>query len=145
MTPTDKAPRFDLSWSRPNTAAVLAGCVLFAGLLLSEHLSRPYVVGEQIPLWGPRIRAATELINPNTAAAGSLQRLPGIGPSRASAIIAYRQGHGPVAFHMPADLMAISGIGPATARNVAPHLTFQRQVPTQTAPARPLIPSPGGS
>lgn len=147
MTPTDppRRTRYDLSWSPRNAAAVLVACAAFAGLLLSEHLARPHVVGGQIPLWGLRIRAATELINPNTASAGSLQRLPGIGPSRASAIIVYRQAHGPAAFQTATELMAIKGIGPATARNVAPHLTFQRHSPTQTAPTGPLNPPVDGS
>jgi len=144
MTPPNKAARYDLSWSPSNSAAVLAGCLALAGLLLAEHLARPHAVGEQIPLWGPRIRAATQLINPNTAASGSLQRLPGIGPTRASAIIAYRQAHGPAAFGAATDLTAIRGIGPTIARNVAPHLKFDRHALTQTAPAGPLNPSADG-
>jgi len=142
MTPPDKAARYDLSWSRRNSAAVLAGCLALAGLVLARHEARPYPVGEQIPLWGSRIRAATERINPNTASGGSLQRLPGIGPARALSIITYRQrpGHGPVAFQRATDLTAIKGIGPTIARNVAPHLTFDRRPAAQTAPAAPLNP-----
>ncbi len=145
MTTPDKAAVYDLSWSRPNAMAVLAGCVLFAGLLLGEHYAKPHAIGERIPLWGSRIRAATELVNPNTASSGSLQRLPGIGPARAAAIIAHRQDHGPVAFHKPADLAAIKGIGPATVRNVESHLKFDRHIPTQIAPARSLNPPADGS
>lgn len=145
MTTPVKAAVYDLSWTRPNAGAVLAGCVLLAGLLLAEGLARPRRIGEHIPLWGSRIRNATELINPNTASSGSLQRLPGIGPARAAAIVAHRQEHGPVAFQDPADLSAIRGIGPATVRNVAPHLKFDRHVPAQIAPARPLNPPADGS
>ncbi len=145
MTTPDKAAGYDLSWSRPNAGAVLAGCVLLAGLLLGEYLSKPHAIGKRIPLWGSRIRAATELINPNTASSGSLQRLPGIGPTRAALIVAHRQDHGPVAFQNPADLSAIKGIGPATVRNVAPHLKFDRHASTQIAPVRPLNPPADGS
>jgi len=145
MTKPSKAAVYDLSWTRPNAGAVLVGCVLGAGLLLAESSARPLTIGEQIPLWGSRIRSATELINPNTASSGSLQRLPGIGPARAAAIVAYRQDHGPVAFQEPADLSAIRGIGPATVRNVSPHLTFDRHVSAQVAPARALNPPPDGS
>lgn len=47
-------------------------------------------------------------ININTASAQSLMELPGIGTSKAEAIIAYRQEHG--AFAAVEDLMKISGI-----------------------------------
>lgn len=47
-------------------------------------------------------------ININTADAQELMQLPGIGASRAEAIIAYRQEHG--AFTAVEDLMKISGI-----------------------------------
>lgn len=47
-------------------------------------------------------------ININTASSTELQTLPGIGASRAEAIIAYRTEHGP--FADSKDLMEISGI-----------------------------------
>jgi competence ComEA-like helix-hairpin-helix protein len=90
-----------------------------------------------MPLWGERISAATERINPNTASAGSLQRLPGVGRVRAKSIVAYRQAHGPVAFRCPEDLDNIRGIGPAIVHNVAQHLTFDRAAGPATAPAAP--------
>ena len=47
----------------------------------------------------------------NTATAAELVRLPGIGPSRARDIVAYRERHG--SFSRVADLDRIRGIGPA--------------------------------
>lgn len=41
-----------------------------------------------------------------------LATLPGIGATRAQAIVAYRQQHGP--FQRVQDLLAVSGIGPST-------------------------------
>jgi competence protein ComEA len=38
--------------------------------------------------------------------------LPGVGPSKAKAIIAYREEHGP--FAAPEDLMKVKGIGQKT-------------------------------
>ena len=47
-------------------------------------------------------------INLNTATAQELQTLSGIGESKASAIIAYRESHG--SFGTPEEIMQITGI-----------------------------------
>lgn len=54
---------------------------------------------------------ATGPININTASAGGLDTLPGIGPVTAGRIIDYRQKYGP--FKRKEDLMKVDGIGPA--------------------------------
>jgi competence protein ComEA len=48
-------------------------------------------------------------IDLNTATAAELQRIPGIGPSMAERLIAYRQENG--GFHSVEDLLQVSGIG----------------------------------
>ena len=48
-------------------------------------------------------------MNINTASAGELTQLKGIGPGIAARIIAYREKSG--AFKMPEDLMQVPGIG----------------------------------
>lgn len=50
-------------------------------------------------------------INLNTATASQLDTLPGVGPTTARAIIAYRNKHGP--FSKVEDLLNVSGIGPS--------------------------------
>ncbi len=53
-----------------------------------------------------------EKININLATLEELQTLPGIGPSKASSIIAYREENGP--FAKIEDLLEVSGIGEKT-------------------------------
>ena len=65
-----------------------------------------------------------ERINPNTAPVGSLIRLPGIGATRARAIVAHRDAvreetGSEIAFHASDDLQQIKGIGPKTVADIA--------------------------
>jgi competence protein ComEA len=66
-------------------------------------------VGQDISTPTPN---APRLVNINTATQEELETLPGIGPSRAQDIIAYREANGP--FESVDDLENVSGIGPAT-------------------------------
>jgi len=50
-------------------------------------------------------------IDLNTASETDLDALPGVGPTTARAIVAYREAHGP--FHQVDDLTDVQGIGPA--------------------------------
>ena len=59
---------------------------------------------------------ATLLININTASISELESLPGIGPQKASEIIAYRDGNGP--FERIEEIEMVSGIGPVTFNNI---------------------------
>jgi competence protein ComEA len=56
-------------------------------------------------------------ININTATAAELQKLPGIGPSKAANILADREQRG--LFSSCSDIGRVSGIGPATVSAVA--------------------------
>lgn len=64
---------------------------------------------------------AADLININTADASLLDTLPGIGPSKAAAIIEYRTLNGP--FLLIEDIQNVSGIGASTYANIAPLIT----------------------
>ena len=50
-------------------------------------------------------------IDLNTATEADLDALPGVGPTTARAIVAYREAHG--LFHQVDDLTDVQGIGPA--------------------------------
>ena len=60
----------------------------------------------------PEIVLPSGEIRINSADAETLTQLPGIGESKAAAIIAERETNGP--FHYPEDLVAVSGIGEKT-------------------------------
>ena len=57
----------------------------------------------------------------NTATAGKLEGIPGIGPALAGRILAYRDREGP--FRSLEDLDDVSGIGPQTLQRLAPYLS----------------------
>jgi competence protein ComEA len=75
--------------------------------------------------------APGERLDPNTATADELDRLPGVGPSLAGRIVARRAERG--RFRTLADLDSVPGVGPALLRQAAPHLSLR--------PA-PAVPSP---
>ena len=69
-------------------------------------------------------------VNPNDAPIASLVRLPGIGVSRAGAIVAYREefgakDRGNPAFRACSDLQKVKGIGPKTVKNISVWLKFE--------------------
>jgi competence ComEA-like helix-hairpin-helix protein len=59
-------------------------------------------------------------IDLNSAAAGDLDALPGIGPALAQRIVDYRQKNG--LFKKVDDLIKVSGIGPSNLEKIKPHL-----------------------
>lgn len=97
----------------PAAEANLAAINLAADLSDSQQVYVPFV-GETpqavLNQGSSSLAAADSRLNVNTATAPELERLPGIGPSLAQAIIEYREDNGP--FQEPKDLLAVPGIGP---------------------------------
>lgn len=89
--------------------------------------------------------SAAALININTASATSLDSLPGIGPSKAAAIVTYRTEHGP--FAAKKDIQNVSGIGPATYVKLENLITVEiatvspPPMPTQETKPSPVVTS----
>ena len=63
------------------------------------------------------------LVDLNRASAEELQRLPSIGPTRAADIVEYREANG--RFEAVEDLLAVSGIGPATLEGLRDLVTVE--------------------
>jgi len=70
-----------------------------------------------------RRSAPAQGANLNTMTQAELERLPGVGPARARAILAYRDRNGP--FADPLELDRVPGIGPGLARRLAPLVTVR--------------------
>lgn len=69
------------------------------------------------------VPATQEAPDLNTMTLSDLERLPGVGPSRARAILAYRDKNGP--FADPRELERVPGLGPKMAQRLA-HLVVVR-------------------
>lgn len=78
----------------------------------------------QAPAQGTAARSdkAPVLVNLNSATAGQLQTLPGIGAKVAERIVQYREKNGP--FKKVEELMNVQGIGEKTFLRLKPQLTL---------------------
>ncbi len=72
---------------------------------------------------GPEADASSPaLVNVNTASTEELERLTGIGPALAAAIVARREEHGP--FSSVDELLAVPGIGPSKLAGFSDQVVF---------------------
>lgn len=81
--------------------------------------------------------APGERIDPNRAPAEELDRIPGVGPALARAIVEERSRGG--AFRRPEDLDRVPGIGPKSLARLTPYLEFDRRRVAEPGPL-PLAP-----
>ncbi|WP_199096584.1 ComEA family DNA-binding protein [Dyella sp. ASV21] len=95
---------------------------LFAALLLTLTLA--------LPAW------ASTPVNINTADAAAIAHaLDGVGPSKAAAIVAWREAHGP--FKSVEDLGQVKGIGPATLERNRTAIQLSDAAGAEKAPGKP--------
>ncbi|AZR58895.1 ComEA family DNA-binding protein [Eikenella corrodens] len=74
-------------------------------------------------------------VNINTATAQELQTLNGIGPSKAAAIVEYRNANGP--FKSPEDIKNVRGIGNGIYQKISSEITVGNGQAVRTPAARP--------
>ena len=103
------------------------------GLLVESRRERDEEARRHEPL------SDGETIDPNAASEVELDRLPGVGPSAARAIVAAREAGG--GFAAPEDLLQVRGIGPATLERIRPYLAFSRASARVSTPPGPGPPA----
>jgi competence protein ComEA len=91
-----------------------------------EQLDIPYMEGASpvildVTAAVTEISSSAELININFASQAELELLPGIGPTTAQKIIAYREQNGP--FLTTEDIINVPGIGPGTYERIKDLIT----------------------
>jgi competence protein ComEA len=104
--------------SRTRIRATLLALSLLATPLSSRVEAQPIPPAAHVAQ-----RAPNGVVNLNTASGDELERLPGIGPSRARAILELRARL--KRFARVEDLMRVKGIGRATYRRLRPLVTLE--------------------
>ena len=124
---------WDLSWRRRDVLGLLVLASAGAGVLATRANYRP--VAEPPAVDAARVAGVHEVrIDPNTASAASLRRLPGIGRKRAYALVAWRQSpqasqpsRAGQVFRSAADLDRVPGLGPKLSAQLAQQLPRSEQ------------------
>ena len=103
--------------------------LLGLGVLLWQRQKPPLTVeGSVSPVeaaqWDHALAAARQ-IDVNTASVAALERLPGVGPTLARRIAAYRDAHGP--FSAPEELSKVKGIGSKTYTALEDYVTTNQR------------------
>ena len=95
--------------------------------LLSMNAFVPAKPGQRPPPAAPVVG----VVNLNTATAAQIAKLPGVGKSRAKAIVAYRDKQH---FAKPEDLRKVKGVGKGIYQKVHEHLAVSGPTTLEKAP-----------
>jgi competence protein ComEA len=113
--PCDSLVRDAIAMAGGLTEASSAGSLNLAAILHDHQKvlvpSRPSASAAAPSAPESEDAATGGLLNLNAATTAELEELPGIGPSLAKAIVAFREAHGP--FVNPDELLDVPGIGPS--------------------------------
>jgi competence protein ComEA len=103
----------------------------------SRRMKQPTLLNGHVP-------DSVRSVDVNHASVAELERLPRVGPALAARIVAWREQNGP--FTSMESLRHVRGIGPATARMLAPlvtfsgrHSPFQSEAPASSTPRAPNL------
>lgn len=124
MNTVRSTPLNALRLSRRQLLAMLALCLAGGVALGGAWVCKPVRFAREAPIDETRVQRARQFVDPNTASVASLRRLAGIGPTRARAIVEYRQGRSGQCFQRAEDLAVVRGIGPTIVRTIAGDLTW---------------------
>ncbi len=115
------ATRMTTTKRAASLVAVFLGLILMAGSAGAEGSKQPAFSGT---------------VNLNTASVDELMELPGVGPSKAEAILAFRKARG--GFKKVEDLMKVKGIGRKTFQKLRPFLALNGPGLTKRGPEAAL-------
>lgn len=106
---------------------VTAALMVYLGIRCAAN--REYV-SDLLPEAGPRAAELPERVNANTADAGMLAAIPGMGKLLAERIVAEREAFvaanpGATPYVNLDDLRRVKGMGPATLKKLEPYLVFE--------------------
>lgn len=106
-----------------------AALVFYAVCVCRDISDRSYAVSgaylrQAVVSAAPRVYTPEALIDVNTATLDQLMLLPGVGQTKAQAILDYLESVGP--FTAPEELMNVPGIGPATYEELALYITLSQ-------------------
>lgn len=113
--------RFGLGHLRAGDEVFLPGQENLPSLLAESEQKRDEAARRSAPL------APNEKLDPNRDCEEELDRLPGIGPALAQALVRNREEEG--GYAGPEDLLRVPGIGPAKLERVLPYLDFSKGMP----------------
>lgn len=101
---------------------LLCAAFLVAGLQISSVSAANTGFTAAAQAAAPKVIAVGEKINVNMATLEQLDKIPGVGPKTADAIIQYRTKNG--MFKSYDDLLKVKGIGTKNIEKIKPYLTF---------------------
>jgi competence ComEA-like helix-hairpin-helix protein len=124
-------------WTVRQRRGLIALLAVITALLTLRLLMNRLTIPDPQPALAPAADQLQDRIDPNIATAAQLAAIPGVGETRAEAIVAFRESyakehpqHRP--FNNFFDLQLVPGIGESTSESMDPYLLFP-QVST-TAP-----------
>ena len=115
-----------LNRQEQGTLTILGLLALFGlwGVLWQRHRPPLTIKASPTPVestaWDAALESARR-IDVNTASGAELERLPGVGPTLAQRIVAYRAAHG--SFRAADELTHVEGIGPQTFGSLRDYVT----------------------